>query len=227
MRQKGLKEDIFQTPVWAEYKKEKGLHSLEDLYCRLAYGKILTKDFLALFLPASPPPPAPARPEVKPLQREGARGGQDICPVVVDGLGSVMVHFARCCRPIPGDLITGFISRGRGIMVHRHSCKALLSLDSERYVDVQWSRSQDLKDRHLALIEAVVHDSPGVLSSLSGVFAEQNVNILNLKVSGSKDLKSTCLFSVELKDLDQLTNVLKSLRSLKPVIHARRSEKSF
>ena len=149
----------------------------------------------------------------------------NLCPVIVDGLGNIMVHFAKCCRPIPGDSITGFISRGKGIMVHRHSCQTLLSLDSERYVDVQWSEKQD--SRHIVLIKVLAHDEPGVLTDLSGVFANQNVNILQLKVTGNKDFKSTCLFSVELKGLGQLQSLLQSIKTLKAVISVARENKGL
>ncbi len=216
------KEEVFKSPAWQKYAREKGLNSQEDLFSRLAYGKILISDLMANLVPAPPvqEKKLTSHGEVKKKDRPSSSAA---CPVSVEGSGNVMVHFAKCCKPLPGDLITGFISRGRGIMVHRHSCRTLLALDSERYVDVEWNESKEHKVWHPALVEVLVHDGPGVLSGLSGVFAEHNVNILNLNVKASQDLKSTCLFSVQLHNLKQLQEVLKSLKSLKPVISVKRS----
>ena len=220
-RQRGLKiEAALKSPVWNKYIKDNGINSREELYSRVAYGKVLVKDLVALFIPDKK-----EQLQLLPAKVSQEENSNNLCPVVVDGLGNIMVHFAKCCSPIPGDSITGFISRGKGIMVHRHSCQTLLSLDSERYVDVQWNRNQ--KARHIVLIKVLAHDVPGVLTDLSAVFANQNVNILQLKVTGNKDFKSTCLFSVELRDLEQLQSLLQSLKSLKSVISVARENKGL
>ena len=228
LRIKKLKmENVIKDPVCMKYMKDKGINSKEDLYVLLGYGKILVKDLLTVILPGEHKvEETPASLEVIPEDQSRKKKKTDSsCPVIVEGLGNIMVHLARCCRPLPGDNIVGFISRGRGIVVHRQSCRSLLSMDSERYVDVQWNQNRkELSNKHTTEIRVVSHDVPGVLKSFSEVFAEQNVNIFNLKVSSTKDLKAVSLFSVEVHDLKQLQILIRSLKSLKSVISVNREE---
>ena len=226
-RRKGLKLDsVLQTAVCIQYMKDKGINSKEDLYTLLGYGRILIKDFLETLVPKQQDiekeDDAPS--QIFPSEKTRKNKSDSLCPVIVEGLGNILVNFARCCRPIPGDVITGFISRGRGIMIHRQPCRSLLSMDSERYVDVQWNQNRREKHKHIVDITIVSHDVPGVLKSFSEVFAEQNVNIINLKVSSTRDLKAMSLFSVEVQDLKQLQFLIRSLKSLKNVISVTRGE---
>ena len=172
-------------------------------------------------------------PEKAPLSEEGIakipvkekkEKPSQFCPVIVEGMGNIMVQFARCCRPLPGDNITGFISRGRGIVVHRQPCKSLLTLDSERYVEVAWNSSHKGKHQHVVGIQVLSPNVPGVLNNVSAVFADQNVNILNIKVSNTKEMKALSLFQVEVQNLNQLETLIRSLKSLKNVISAHREE---
>lgn len=227
LRAKSLKiESVLQTPVCMKYMKDKGINTREDLYTLLGYGKILVRDLLDVIAPKEQDKDGYSQSKIfqeEKIQKKGKK--EDFCPVIVGGLGNVMVHFGRCCRPLPGDGITGFISRGRGIIVHRQSCRSLLSMDSERYVDVQWNQNRrEQNNKHIAEIKVVSHDVPGVLKSFSEVFAEQNVNIFNLKVNSTKDLKAVSLFSVEVRDLKQLQILVRSLKLLKHVISVSREE---
>ena len=226
-RAKKLKiEDIIKTPICMKYMKDKGINSKEDLYTLLGYGKTLVKDLLDVIVPKEQEEESSSSLEV-PLEDKSRKKGKadSSSPVIVEGLGNIMVNLAQCCRPLPGDDIVGFISRGRGIVVHRQSCRSLLSMDSERYVDVQWNQSRkEQHNKHVTEIRVVSHDVPGVLKSFSEVFAEQNVNIFNLKVSATKDLKAVSLFSVEVRDLKQLQILVRSLKSLKSVISVSREE---
>ena len=97
-------------------------------------------------------------------------------------------------------------------------------MDSERYVDVQWNQSGRNQHKHAANIRVISHDVPGVLKSFSEIFAEQNVNIFNLKIHSTKDLKAVSLFSVEVQSLNQLQSLVRSLKSLKSVISVKREE---
>ncbi len=220
-------EDVIKTPACIKYMRDKGINSREDLYTSLGYGKILVKDWLEVVIPGEEEKtedPSPLEVSLEDKKRKKGKTGSS-SPVVVEGLGNIMVHLARCCRPLPGDNIVGFISRGRGIVVHRQPCRSLLSMDSERYVDVQWNQSyRERQNKHITEIRVVSHDVPGVLKSFSEVFAEQNVNIFNLKVSATKDLKAVSLFSVEVYDLKQLQILVRSLKSLKSVISVHREE---
>ena len=228
LKSKSLKiEGLLKTPVCIKYMKDKGINTKEDLYTLLGYGKILVKDLLNILAPEKAPQEAPplsvAQLPADDKKNRGEKQKTDrFCPVVVEGMGNILVQFAKCCRPLPGDSITGFISRGRGIVIHRQSCRSLFSMDSERYVDVEWSPQRRMDHKHIVDIRIVSHDIPGVLKNFSEVFSEQSVNISNLKVISTKDLKALSVFSVEVHDLKQLQILMRSLKSLRHTISVTR-----
>lgn len=225
LRSRGLKmEAVLKKPVCVKYMKDKGINTKEDLYTQLGYGKALVKNLLDIIVPEKPEEGDSASvDDIFSNERLPTEKSDHFCPVVVEGLGNMLVNFAHCCRPLPGDAITGFISRGRGIVIHRQACRSLLSMDSERYIDVQWNPNKKTKqNKHAVDIKVVSHDVPGVLKSFSEVFAEQNINIFNLKVASTKDRKAVSLFSVEVQDLKQLQAVIRSLKSLKHVLNVIR-----
>ena len=237
LRSKHLRiEKILKIPTFTKYMQDRGINSKEDLYILIGYGKLLVKDVINVVAPeelkekdisvqniSAQDISAQNISEQNTSEDLGKREKVDnLCPVTVDGWGSIMVNFARCCRPLPGDLITGFISRGRGIMIHRQGCRSLLTMDSERYVDVQWNQNHRTKYKHTVDLRIVSHDVPGVLKDCSGIFAEQNMNILNIKVNTTKDVKAVSLFSLEVQDLKQLQILMGSLKALKDVISVTR-----
>ena len=222
LKSKNLKiEKILKTSVCVKYMKDKGINTKEDIYTQLGYGKILVKDLLEILIPKKQEKEERDS-QFFPSEKAQKEKLDHFCPVVVEGLGNIFVQFARCCRPLPGDTITGFISRGRGIVVHRQACRSLLSMDSERYVDVQWNQNRRIGHKHVVDIKIVSHDIPGVLKNFSEVFSEQNVNICNLKVTSNKDLKAMSVFSVEVQNLKQLQILIRSLKALKNVISVAR-----
>ena len=223
MKNKNLKiEEVLKMSVCVKYMKDRGINTREDLYTQLGYGKILVKDLIAVLIPEETEEEMDS--SVFPTEIIPEKKSDTFCPVIVEGLGNILVQFAKCCRPLPGDTITGFISRGRGIVIHRQACISLLSMDSERYVDVQWNQSHRVKHKHIVNIRIISHDIPGVLKNFSEVFAEQNMNICNLKVTSSKDMKAVSIFSVEVQNLKQLQIVIRALKSLKNVISVAREE---
>ena len=215
-------EDILSSPVTSKYMREKGLNTKEDLFILLGYGKVLSRELLDILAPAEKEEDKNLTQDI-PL-REKKQKLSHFCPVIVEGMGNIMVQFARCCRPLPGDNITGFISRGRGIVVHRQPCKSLFSLNSERFVEVEWNPGHKGKHKHTVGIKVLSPDVPGVLNSVSAVFADQNVNILNIKVSSTKEMKALSLFQVEVQDLKQLETLVRSLKALKNIISVQREE---
>ena len=219
-RVKIKKDDLFKHPVWTKFLKRKDTHTTDALYAQIGYGRILASDIIRPLLPDNPPDSTPAfgGRQKSPVQKKGA----DLCPVMVEDIGHVMVSFAKCCRPIPGDAVTGFIKRGQGVVVHRESCRYLLSMDSARYVDVQWNPKTARQD-YTAVLKVVAQDSPGALKSMTEVFAGQNVNIFNLKAHLIKDMKSVCLFSLAVRDLTQLRHLMQSLKAIKYVLSVTRS----
>ncbi len=141
--------------------------------------------------------------------------------VLVGGNEDIMVRFAKCCNPIPGDEIIGFVTRGRGISVHRVDCPnvALFSGDSERRIEVSWENGEQKK--YTVTLEIIGSDRTGLLQEISRVFAEFKVNIIegSIKASG-QHAKST--FVIEIAHLNQLKPIFRGIQKIKGIENVSR-----
>jgi len=143
--------------------------------------------------------------------------------VYVEGLDDLMVRLSRCCTPVPGDEIVGFVTRGRGVSVHRADCSnaaALTQRSQERLIDVEWDRG--VEGVFLATVEVLAFDRSRLLTDVSRVVSEHHLNIVASRTSTSPDRVSRMSFEVELADPTHLQSVLASLKRLDGVFDAYR-----
>jgi GTP diphosphokinase / guanosine-3',5'-bis(diphosphate) 3'-diphosphatase len=141
--------------------------------------------------------------------------------VSVMGAGGLLVNLARCCSPMPGDEIIGYITRGRGITVHRNDCPNMQSLrDSERLIDVSW-RTADEKQRYIVPVEVVAYDREGLLREITTIIADQKVNISSVEVSTRQHI-ATLYLQLEIASNQQLTRILAKVDCIPSVVEARR-----
>ena len=121
--------------------------------------------------------------------------------IKVQGLDDILINFARCCHPLPGDSIVGYITRGRGVTVHTTDCLSVdkLEYDPERRVPVEWDLRQDTT--HPARITVVTHDQQGVLAGVSSAIAACNGNISRATVTTSQEKKAYLEFTVDIRDV--------------------------
>lgn len=141
--------------------------------------------------------------------------------VIVDGMNDVMVRMARCCNPIPGDPIVGYITRGRGITVHTNSCTRIDTCELGRQVDVQWN--SDFSFRHPVNIRIVTHDKPGMLSQISHAINSLGINIKSAIAKSMPDRKGSFIFEIEVTDYSELLRVIGSIESLDEVLSVMRA----
>lgn len=142
--------------------------------------------------------------------------------VVVKGMTDVWVKLSRCCTPVPGDDIVGFVTRGNGVSVHRDDCPNLddLRKEPERFVDVSWSPSAD--SVFLVAVQVEALDRTRLLSDITRVLSETHVNILSASVTTTRDRVAVSRFSFEMGDPKHLGHVLKAVRSVEGVYDAYR-----
>ncbi|HLI44006.1 MAG TPA: bifunctional (p)ppGpp synthetase/guanosine-3',5'-bis(diphosphate) 3'-pyrophosphohydrolase [Acidimicrobiales bacterium] len=153
----------------------------------------------------------------RPSQRRGSAG------IYVEGLDDVMVRLSRCCTPVPGDRVIGFITRGRGVSVHREDCANALALagsDGERLIEVEWDG--DRQGVFVASIEVKALDRARLLADVAKVLAEHHVSILSSSSNTAADRVSRMRFEFELADPSHLDSLLDSLRRLDSVYDAYR-----
>jgi len=141
--------------------------------------------------------------------------------VRISGIDDVLVRFGRCCNPVPGDAIVGFITRGRGVTVHTVSCEKALGIDPERRVDVAWDVKGDFK-RPVAL-RVITTDRPGILAKISQTFSEAGVNISQATCrSTTPGERAVNDFEVTIGDLKQLNQVMRSIERIEGVQSVKR-----
>ncbi|HSZ36964.1 MAG TPA: bifunctional (p)ppGpp synthetase/guanosine-3',5'-bis(diphosphate) 3'-pyrophosphohydrolase [Acidimicrobiales bacterium] len=143
--------------------------------------------------------------------------------VFVEGLDDVMIHLARCCTPVPGDQIVGFVTQGRGVSVHRADCAnaaALADRSQERLIDVEWDRGND--GVFVATIEVQAFDRSRLLADVSRVVSEHHLNIVAARTATTPDRVSRMAFDVELADPTHLHSLISALKHLDGVFDAYR-----
>ncbi len=144
--------------------------------------------------------------------------------VYVEGLDDVMVRLSRCCTPVAGDEIVGFVTRGRGVSVHRADCANALALatgERERLIEVEWDRGG--ASSFLASIEVMAFDRASLLADVTRAVSEHHLNIVSSSSQTTPDRVSRMRFDVELADIAHLESLLGSLKRLDSVFDAYRS----
>jgi len=140
--------------------------------------------------------------------------------VQIGGVDDVLVRFGRCCNPVPGDPIAGFITRGRGVTVHTLGCEKALATDPERRIDVQWDVRGEFK--RPVTLRVLTADRPGLLADISNTFSKRGVNISQANCRATGDDRAVNTFEVIITDLKQLTELMRTIERLNGVYSVER-----
>ena len=224
MRKQGLpvdkiqKADILQT-VADDLK----FPDLESMFVaigesRTSQHSVITR-VIRLFQPEPEPEDEPEMPAARTRQRKGARGKG----VIVEGMDDLLVRLARCCTPVPGDPIIGFLTRGRGVSVHRTDCpnaKALKTVDEGRMAEVWWDQRQESTFVVSIQIEAL--DRTKLLRDVTTAISDQGIQIVSSSTRVGKDGISTLTYTFELADPNHLEHVIQSVKRVDSVFDAYR-----
>ncbi len=175
-----------------------------------------------------PPPPVAPVPLASPARRRTARGGRE--GVLVVGMDSMMTHFAQCCRPAPPDAIGGYVTRGKGVAVHRNGCPNLLQMrerSPERLIAVAWSETVDPQQFAVYPVDVIVEaaDRQGLLRDISEVFAKERTNVIGVKTRTLRDAHgdtARMTFTLEVRQAAQVTGAIRLLLHVDGVRQARR-----
>jgi guanosine-3',5'-bis(diphosphate) 3'-pyrophosphohydrolase len=141
--------------------------------------------------------------------------------VIVDGLDDIVVRMGKCCNPIPGDPIVGFITRGRGITIHTTSCNRTQEIEAGRLIHVEWNPSYSFK--HPVTLRVITHDRPGILSRISNNINSLGINIRSAMAKSLPDLKGSFIFEIEVKDYSEFLKVVSLIESMEEVISVNRA----
>jgi len=219
-KKQGLKiSQLLKSDNLKNIFEELSITSPEDLMAMVGYGRLSAKHIVNRFLPETVTKTEEV-PAEKPRRKTKSAASVGIS---LTGVEDVLVKFAHCCDPIPGDRIVGYISRGRGITIHTSQCANLQDLDPERFVEVSWS----IKDKQTYSVDLLVicQDKKGVIAELSSVISSMDINISHAEVETTQDLRAICNFRIDVLDLNQFNQVVAALKKVKCVLSIERLKK--
>ena len=204
------------------------VRSVEELYIGTGYGRLNPEDLIKFLVPkeALERKVEAAKAEdqsfLKRVFNAAKKRSETRNAITVGNLHDVLIRFGRCCNPLPGDSIIGFITRGRGVTIHTATCTKALDNDEERRVEVQWNiTSKGAIKRHVK-VRVVCLDEPGLLALMSQTITACGINIASANIRTTKDKKAIAFFDVEVGDISQLQKVTSALESKKGVISVER-----
>jgi len=195
-----------------------GFKSLDDLIASVGYGKITPLQIIRRLEPKTDD--AEGRESILNKLMGRVRKKKPKTGVVVKGVDDILIKFGKCCQPVPGDNITGYITRGFGVTVHRANCVNALKMSPERRIDVEWN--MEASETFPADFQVTSYDRVGLLADIVGCITKNEANILsaNTKTGNDKHVESS--FSVGVRSTAHLQRILASIRKVKNVQDVKR-----
>ncbi len=199
--------------------------TLDDFYVHVGSGKFTTGQIVSAIPYLEEKRHEVDDIDIKPFAEKLSKSNQKRLKsnnaIIVDGMSDVVVRMGKCCNPIPGDAILGYITRGRGITVHTAECTRVDHAEFGRNVHVEWNA--DLNTKHPVNIKIITHDKPGVLSLISQLINGLKINIRSAVARSLPDRKGSFLFEIEVHDYTELLKAISAIESLKEVISVSRA----
>ncbi len=198
------------------------VQKVDELFAAIGYGKISSKQVLARLAPGEHLREKAAQGLVAAAVKRVLGTGEE--KIKVRGFDDLLVIRARCCNPIRGEKIVGYITRGRGVSVHSATCPNVVNLlyDPERRIDVEWDKGKE-ESRYTVKLTMEVEDRKGLLAAVSARVADINTNIKNMEAHTDEDRRARIDMTVEISDLKHLEKVMKSLRTVDGVLDVERA----
>lgn len=200
--------------------RESGFETIDELTAAVGFGRVATAQVIEKL--KGPDSNADRAVQERPAVSKRITGKHDEKGVKVKGARDLLMQLSRCCNPVPGDRILGYITRGRGLTIHTVDCPNLeaLDYDRDRLVEVEWDASTP--STHAVKVSVMAVDKTGVLANVSSAIAECRANISRAEITTREDRKAVLDFIVEVSDTNHLEQVLKAVERVDGVITARR-----
>ena len=220
--------DLFKTEWINIVLKRYNYPTTEDMYAAIGFGAISPGKIITRLLEEYKKEHEEVKIEAKIEELTAARNTVKKVPksgVIVKGIDNCLVKFSRCCNPVPGDDIIGYITKGRGVSIHRTDCVNMEELlqDENRIIDVAWF-NEETKGSYNVDIEIFSNDRTGLLSDIVKEITGQKINIVGANTKTSKERIATIEITIEVENIDQLTKVLKAIRKVDSVYEVKRKK---
>jgi len=219
---------LLETEELLKFASEYGASKTDELLAHIGYGKLAARTVVQKAVPAAQlkekAPDSGVVSVVKRVLRPGGAGDK----IKVRGTDDVMVFRAKCCNPIRGERIIGYITRGKGVSVHSASCPNVLNLmfDPERRIDVEWDTTGTDQAPYTVRLTMQVEDRKGMLAEISAKVSDINTNITNMEARTGEDQQARIDMTVEIKDVKHLEKVIKSIKGVQGVLGVERTARA-
>lgn len=211
--------NIMKNEQVSAIAKDLSFHSVEDLLAQIGFGKISPKQVIGRLKPKlgikEEKKPSLVGKMVDRIRRKKEEHG-----IRVKGVSDMLIRFANCCHPLPGEPVIGFITRGRGITIHHRNCRHIRSADPERLVEVSWEPTKE--DTYLAKLRVTSVAKKGILAEISSIMTQKDANIIEADVKTTTDRKGIASFTIEVENYHQLHDIMGAIKKVKNVLIVER-----
>jgi len=196
-----------------------GFKTVDDLIAHVGFGKLTARQVLNRVLPDLEKDQE-HKDEANLDKIVSRTTGKRDNGIIVKGLNDILVKFSKCCSPLPGDPITGYITQGQGVTIHRKNCVNVMKMSSERKIEVQWAN--ELKESYPTSIRIKTDDRHGLLADIAAVISKAKINILNAQSETSEDGIGLFYFTIMVESSEQLRKIMSEIRRVKKVTDVKR-----
>ncbi|MBW1783618.1 MAG: bifunctional (p)ppGpp synthetase/guanosine-3',5'-bis(diphosphate) 3'-pyrophosphohydrolase [Deltaproteobacteria bacterium] len=211
--------NILKSEQISAIAKELSFNSVEDLIAQIGFGKISPRHIVGRLKPKL---------DIKDDKSHGLvskvvsrfkrpKTGHGI---KVDGVSDMLLHFGKCCRPLPGEKVVGFITRGRGITIHQEKCRHIQKADPDRLVPVSWDPME--KEAYPASLRVTSVERKGILADISTIISHKDANIIHAEIKTTVDNKGIAFFTIEVEDYRQLQDIVSAIKKVRSVLIVER-----
>jgi GTP pyrophosphokinase len=219
---------LLESEELAKFAAEYGAPKADELLAHIGYGKLSPRTVLQKAVPGGLLKEKPADSAVVSVVKRVLRPGATSDKIKVRGTDDIMVFRAKCCNPIRGEKIVGYITRGKGVSVHSATCPNVLNLmfDPERRIDVEWDSTTSDQAPYTVRLTMQVEDRKGMLAEISAKVSDINTNITNMEARTGDDQQARIDMTVEISDVKHLERVIKSIKGVQGVIGVERTARA-
>ena len=200
---------FLKSPGLQAITKDFGFETVDDLFAGVGYGLYTPLQVLSKVIPEGEKPGGKLKHIISSMKRNKDNA------IKIKGVDGLVVQFGKCCNPIPGDNIIGFITRGRGLTIHTEDCPNIHTYDEQRKIEVSWQLNKDFT--YPVRLKVVGSDRKGLLSDISTTIASNKINIISAQASAYPDRSAAGLYEIEIGHMSQLQKVIKSIQKIKGV----------
>lgn len=212
---------VMKSKEMDRFAKKHHHESPMGVLAAIGYGRVSPMQILELFIPHEELHPQEAKEEKESVVDKIVRKLTKPRGIVkVGGMRDMMVNFSRCCSPLPGDTIVGYVTRGRGVSIHVANCPRVVGMDPARRIPVEWENKEGAVSD--ATIRIICVDRPGQLASITDAINNEGVNISAAHVKTTEDQTAINTFQLQIKDVNELRGVMKAVQKLKGIISVER-----